>query len=42
MSNSKRDMLSERRLEGYLKLAKIVQWGRKYPVRYVEHILGIE
>lgn len=42
MSNSKKDMLSERRLEGYLKLAKIVQFGRKYPVRFVEEFLGIE
>lgn len=39
---SKREMLSERKLEGYLKLAEIIQWGRKYPVRFVETFFGIE
>ena len=39
---SKRETLSERRLEGYLNLAKIIQWGRKYPVRFVETFFGIE
>lgn len=39
---SKRNMLSERKLEGYLKLAEIIQWGRKYPVRFVEEVLGIQ
>ena len=40
-TQAKRKMLSERRLQSYLKLAEIVQWGRKYPVRFVEEILGI-
>lgn len=34
--------LSQRKLEGYLKLAQIIQWGRKYPLRFCEIIYGIE
>ncbi len=35
-------MMSERKKEGYLKLAQIVQWGLKYPVKFVDRFLGIE
>lgn len=38
---SKRELLSERKLEGYLKLAKIIQWGRQRPVDFVELFFGI-
>lgn len=34
--------LSQRKLDGYLKLAEIIQWGRKYPVRFVERFFGME
>lgn len=34
--------LSQRKIDGYIKLAKIIQWGRKYPVRFVERFLGME
>jgi hypothetical protein len=34
--------ISQRKLEGYLKLAEVIQWGRKYPVRFVDRFLGIE
>lgn len=34
--------MSQRKLEGYLKLAEIVQWGRKSPVKYCERFYGIE
>lgn len=34
--------LSQRKLEGYLKLAEIVQWGRKNPTKFSERFLGIE
>ena len=34
--------LSERKLEAYLRYAQIIQWGRKYPVRYCERFYGIE
>lgn len=34
--------ISQRKLEGYLKLAEIVQWGRKVPVKFCERFYGIE
>ncbi len=34
--------MSQRKLEGYLKLAEIVQWGRQVPVKYCERFYGIE
>lgn len=34
--------MSQRKLEGYLKLAEIVQWGRKAPVKFCERFYGIE
>jgi hypothetical protein len=34
--------MSQRKIDGYLKLAEIIQWGRKYPVRFVERFLGME
>lgn len=34
--------ISQRKLEGYLKLAEIVQWGRKNPVKFVERFMGLE
>lgn len=37
-----RKELSERKLEAYLKYAKITQWGRQNPVRYCERFYGIE
>jgi hypothetical protein len=41
IKKSKNEM-SQRKLEGYLKLAQIVQWGRKSPTRFVERFYGIE
>ncbi|MDR6779354.1 MULTISPECIES: terminase [Paenibacillus] len=34
--------MSQRKIEGFIKLAKVIQWGRKYPVRFVERFLGLE
>jgi hypothetical protein len=34
--------ISQRKMEGYLRLAEIVNWGRAYPVKFVERFLGIE
>lgn len=42
MTNSKRNMLSERRIDGYLKYAEIIQWGRRNPVEFVRIFFGIE
>jgi len=33
--------MSQKKLEGYVKLAKIIQWGRKNPVKFVDRFLGI-
>lgn len=41
ISKSQNEM-SQRKLEGYLKLAEIVQWGRKSPVKFCERFYGIE
>lgn len=35
-------MLSERRLESYLKLSEIIQYSRQNPLWFVENFLGIE
>ncbi|WP_440118443.1 terminase [Paenibacillus sp. QZ-Y1] len=37
-----KESMSTRKIDGYLKLAKIIQWGRKNPVRFVERFLGME
>lgn len=37
-----RENLSQRKLEGYLKMAEIIQWGRRNPVKFVETFLGVE
>ena len=34
--------ISQRKLEGYLKLAEVVQWGRRVPVKFCERFYGIE
>jgi hypothetical protein len=34
--------LSQRKLDGYLKFAQIIQWGRKNPTRFVERFFGME
>ena len=34
--------LSQKKLEGYLKLAEIIQWGRKAPIKFCERFMGIE
>jgi len=34
--------LSQRKIDGYLKLAEIIQWGRKNPVKFVERFFGME
>jgi len=34
--------ISQRKLEGYLKLAQVVQWGRENPIKYCERFYGIE
>lgn len=39
MSNNN---ISQRKLDGYLKLAEIIQWGRKNPVKFIERFMGLE
>ncbi|WP_164744274.1 LAGLIDADG family homing endonuclease [Paenibacillus xylaniclasticus] len=39
---SSQAQLSQRKLEGYLKLAQIIQWGRRSPVKFCERFFGIE
>ncbi len=34
--------ISQRKLEGYQKLAKIRQWGIKYPTRFMSEFIGVE
>jgi hypothetical protein len=34
--------ISQRKLEGFLKLAEIIQWGRKNPVKFCERFYGID
>ncbi|WP_299831248.1 terminase [uncultured Metabacillus sp.] len=34
--------ISQRKLEGYLKLSEIIQWGRKNPIKFCEQFLGIQ
>lgn len=41
MPLSKNNM-SQRKIEGYLKLSEAIQWGRKNPVKFVERFFGME
>jgi hypothetical protein len=34
--------LSQRRKEGLLKLAQVIQWGRRNPVDFIRIFFGIE
>jgi hypothetical protein len=34
--------LSQRKIDGYLKLAEVIQWGRKNPIKFVERFLGLD
>jgi len=34
--------ISQRQLEGYLKYAELIQWGRRNPVMFCEYMMGIE
>jgi len=34
--------ISQKKLEGYLKLAEIIQWGRKSPIHFCQRFMGIE
>lgn len=40
MQNNKN--MSQRKIQGYLKLAEVIQWGRKNPVKFVERFFGLE
>jgi hypothetical protein len=37
-----KDNLSQRKIDGYIKLAEIIQYGRKNPVKFVERFFGME
>lgn len=37
-----RQMLSQRKLEGYLEWCRIIQYGRQNPLWFTENILGVE
>lgn len=39
---STKQEMSQRKLEGYLKLAEIIQWGRRVPVKFCERFYGID
>ena len=39
---SSETQLSQKKLEGYLKLSEIIQWGRKAPIKFCERFMGIE
>ncbi|HFD2052260.1 hypothetical protein [Clostridium perfringens] len=38
----KKENISQRKLEGYLKWAEIIRWGRRNPVKFAEQFLGVE
>jgi len=40
MSNDKK--MSSRKVDGYLKLAELINWGRRCPVDFVSLVFGIE
>lgn len=35
-------MLSERRIEGYMRYANLIQYSRANPIFFIENFLGIE
>ncbi|MEC2162867.1 MULTISPECIES: terminase [Bacillus] len=34
--------MSQRKIDGFIKLAEVIQWGRKNPVKFVERFFGME
>ena len=34
--------ISQRKLEGYLKMANVINWGRQNPVQFISRFLGID
>jgi len=37
-----KEVLSQKRMEGLLKLAEIIQWGRKNPLKFCHRFFAIE
>lgn len=37
-----KNSMSQRKIDGYLKLANIINWGRQNPIRFVERFFGME
>ena len=33
--------LSQRKIEVYSDLSKILRWGRRYPIKFAEHFYGL-
>lgn len=42
MIKSSQAQISQRKLESYLRLSQIIQWGRSAPVKFCERFFGIE
>lgn len=40
--NQNKKNISIKRMEQYLKLNKILQWGRRAPCKFVELVFGLE
>jgi len=36
-----KEYMSDTKKEGYMRLAQIIQWGRKYPTKFVERFFGV-
>jgi hypothetical protein len=34
--------ISQRKKEGLLKLARVIQWGRRHPVDFIHTFMGIQ
>lgn len=34
--------MTQRKLDGYIRLAEIINWGRMYPIKFMERFLGIQ
>jgi hypothetical protein len=34
--------MSSRKIDGYLKLAELINWGRRNPIEFVRLVFGIE
>jgi hypothetical protein len=37
-----KNVISQKKMEGLLKLSEVIQWGRREPVHFIARFFGVE